>query len=152
MSFSTWEMGQPLAMRWSVCASQVSGSTSFILAVCSRVAIVAHVPAAAVAAREERVLARDCLRPDRPLDDVGIDLDTAVDEEAFENFAPGRGIADGLGQLRLPRDTRQLHFPEIEQLGHHGGRPLLTGGHAGCRSKAADITFNLPKRGQGRDG
>src|ERR1700677_1972691 len=36
MSFSIWEMGQPLAMRWSVCASQVSGSTSFILAVCSR--------------------------------------------------------------------------------------------------------------------
>src|SRR5664280_893907 len=29
-------MGQPLAMRWSVGASQGSGSTSFILAVCLR--------------------------------------------------------------------------------------------------------------------
>jgi hypothetical protein len=46
-----------------------------------------------VAAGEERVLARDCLRPDRPLDDIGIDLNTAVDEEAFENFAAGRGVS-----------------------------------------------------------
>src|SRR5213082_2765423 len=102
MSFSIWEMGQPSAMRWSVSASRACGSASFIFAVCRRVAN-------AVAAREQRVLARDCLRPDRPLDDAGINLNAAVDEEAFKSFAPGRGIADGLGQLRLPRDARQLH-------------------------------------------
>ena len=59
-----------------------------------------------VAAREQHAFARDCLRPDRPHDDVGIDLNTAVDEEAFENFAPGHGIAHTLGELRFPRDTQ----------------------------------------------
>src|SRR3954451_18366052 len=43
-------------------------------------------PAAAVAAREQRGLARDGLTPDLPLDDVGINLNAAVDEEAFKSF------------------------------------------------------------------
>jgi hypothetical protein len=43
------------------------------------------------------VRAGEQMRPDRPLDDIEIDLDTAVGEEAFENIAPRRGIADGLG-------------------------------------------------------
>src|SRR6478752_3496432 len=43
MSLSIWEIGHLLAMRSSVCASQASGSTSFIFAVCRRVAMVAHV-------------------------------------------------------------------------------------------------------------
>jgi hypothetical protein len=36
------------------------------------------------------------------LDNVGIDLNTAVDEEAFENFAPGRGIADASASFDFP--------------------------------------------------
>jgi hypothetical protein len=39
-------------------------------------------PTAAVAAGEERVFSCDGLRPDRPLDGAGVDLDAAVTQEA----------------------------------------------------------------------
>ncbi len=41
--------------------------------------------AAAVAAGKETVFSCDRLRSDRSLDDVGVELDTAVREEAFEH-------------------------------------------------------------------
>lgn len=56
---------------------------------------------AAVAACEERILSDDCLGPDCPLDDIGVDLDAAVGQEALEDSPPGRGVADRLGQLRF---------------------------------------------------
>lgn len=54
MSASISLLGQPLAMRSSVCVSQASGSTLFIFAVCSSVATVAHVlPPPSLSAKSE---------------------------------------------------------------------------------------------------
>ncbi len=41
--------------------------------------------AAAVAAGEETIFSCDRLRSDRSLDDVGVELDTAVGQKAFED-------------------------------------------------------------------
>jgi len=56
----------------------------FIFAVCSSVAMVAHV-CAPVAASEEAILFRNCLWPDGTFDDVGVELDTSIGQEAFED-------------------------------------------------------------------
>ena len=99
MSSSIWEIGHLLAMRSSVCASQASGSTSFIFAVCRRVAMVAHVlPPPSLPAKRAffRVIVWG---PDGPFNNVGIDFDTAVEEEAPENLPSGGGVADRLGQF-----------------------------------------------------
>jgi hypothetical protein len=39
---------------------------------------------ASIGAREQRVLAIECDWADRPLDDIGVDLDAAVVDEAAE--------------------------------------------------------------------
>jgi len=57
--------------------------------------------AAAVGTGEECILAIDGNGSDRPFDDVGIDLDTAVVEEAGEPFPLREGVADRLGKLCL---------------------------------------------------
>ena len=36
---------------------------------------------------------------DRRLDDVGVDFDATVAQEALEGYAPGSGIADRLGEF-----------------------------------------------------
>jgi hypothetical protein len=48
----------------------------------------------------------NCLGPERALDDVGIELDATISEEAFEDGATRGGIADRLGKLRLSGDPR----------------------------------------------
>ena len=53
-------------------------------------------PAAAMAAREERVFSCDSLGPDRPLDGVGVDLDAASLRKSLKSAAPGYAIADRL--------------------------------------------------------
>lgn len=67
--------------------------------------------AAAIAVGEQAVLARNRLRPDRAFDGVGIDFDPAVGEKALKRAAPGDGIADRFGKLRLARQFRQFSFP-----------------------------------------
>lgn len=42
-------------------------------------------PAATITASEEAIFSCNRLRPDRSLDYVGVDLDTAVGQEAFED-------------------------------------------------------------------
>jgi hypothetical protein len=59
-------------------------------------------PATAIATREERFLSRYYLGSDGPFDNVGIDFDTTVEEEAPESLASGRGVADRLRQFSLP--------------------------------------------------
>jgi hypothetical protein len=66
-------------------------------------------PAAAMAAREE------------PIDGVGVDLDTAVAQEALEGCAPGRGIADRLGEFAFAGQAGQLRLPQIEERCGDGG-------------------------------
>ena len=97
MRFSIWEIGHLLARRSSVCVSQANGSTLFIFAVCKSVATVAHVlPLPSLPAKS---VSRYCLGSDGPFDNVGIDFDTTVEEEAPESLAAGRGVADRLGQF-----------------------------------------------------
>ena len=56
---------------------------------------------AAVGAGEERILAIKGDGSDRTLDRVGVDLDSAVVEEAGEALPTGERIADRLGEFAL---------------------------------------------------
>jgi hypothetical protein len=69
--------------------------------------------AAAVRAGEERVLARDRLRPDRVLNRVGVQLDASVRQETLERGTARQSIADRLGQLRLARQSGDTAIPDI---------------------------------------
>jgi hypothetical protein len=64
-------------------------------------------PATAVAASEQSIFSREGLRPDRPLDGIGVDLDAAVAQEALEGGASGCGIADRLGEFGFARQAGQ---------------------------------------------
>lgn len=57
--------------------------------------------AAAVGASEEVVLAAERDRADRALDDIGVDLDAAVVEEASEPVPARERVADRRGDGRL---------------------------------------------------
>ncbi|AJA65714.1 UNVERIFIED_ORG: hypothetical protein M2195_004325 [Bradyrhizobium japonicum] len=63
---------------------------------------------AAVAAREQAILSCNCLRSDGALDDVGVELDAAVEQEAFEDGTARDSIADRLGQFDLPEIRRKV--------------------------------------------
>ena len=60
--------------------------------------------AAAIGAGEERVLAVECERADGALDHVGVDLDTAVVEEARQARPARERVANGFGDRALQRD------------------------------------------------
>ena len=107
--------------------------------------------AASVRSGEEAVLARDGLGPDGAFDDVGVELDQAVGQEAFEDVAPGDGVADGLGQLRFARDARQGLLPKSEQLGDDGPGDSLPRGGAGFWILAAHLSLELPEFGHALD-
>ncbi len=64
--------------------------------------------AAAVGAREERVFAIQGDRPDRALDDVGVDLDAAVVEEAGQALPTRERIADRFSEFCLLTDQSEL--------------------------------------------
>ena len=64
--------------------------------------------AAAVGAGEERILAVERDRTDRAFDDVGVDLDAAVVEEAGQAVPARERIADRLGELGLLADQAEL--------------------------------------------
>ena len=51
------------------------------------------------------------------LDDVGVDLDSAVVEEALEVVSATQRVADRLGQLALAGEAPEFGLPPLEQLG-----------------------------------
>ena len=112
-------VGQPFAMRVNVWDSQASGSTSFILAVCRSVAIVAHVCSTALATGEETVFSRNCLGPDRAFDDVGVDFDAPIGQEALQGFSAGRSRS---GSPRRFWTSRRL----LESSFSHNSKRLAT--------------------------
>lgn len=63
----------------------------------------------------------------RPLDDVEVDLDAAIAEEALESGAPGSGIADRLGDFGFSGEAGQLLLPQIEERRDGGGGFLPVG-------------------------
>jgi hypothetical protein len=81
----------------------------------------------------------DVLWPDYPLDGVGVDLDAAIAQEALEGCAPGRGIADRLGEFGFAGQVGQLLLPQIEQRCDNGGGLLLSRFHPRCRILAVDV-------------
>jgi hypothetical protein len=76
--------------------------------------------ATAVRSCEERVLAVEGNRSDGTLDDVGIDLDPAIIDEAQETVPAAQAITDRFGDRALPGDGRELCFEP-------GLRPSTTG-------------------------
>lgn len=52
---------------------------------------------------------------DGPLDDIGVDFDRAVGEEAFQDHATAESVADRLGQPGFARQARQLAVPGCEE-------------------------------------
>jgi len=61
------------------------------------------------------------LGPDCSLDDVGVELDAAIGQEALEDGATRDRVADRLGELRFAGDPRQGLLPEGEELGDNRG-------------------------------
>ena len=59
-------------------------------------------------AGEERILTIERDGPDGALDDVGVDLDAAIVEEAGEPFPARERVADRLGELGLLADQAEL--------------------------------------------
>jgi hypothetical protein len=73
--------------------------------------------AAAVGAGEKRVFAVERVWPDRAFDDVAIDFDAAVVEEAGQPFPMRQGVADSLGELGLLANQGKLGLePGFEDL------------------------------------
>ncbi|WP_422109899.1 hypothetical protein [Bradyrhizobium elkanii] len=72
---------------------------SFIFAVRSSVAMLAQVRPAPITTSEEAIRSRNCSRPDDEFDDVGVELNATVGEEALEDAAARDGIAECLGRF-----------------------------------------------------
>lgn len=87
---------------------------------------------------------RDGLRPDGALDDVGIELDPAVVEEALEVLAATQGVADRFGELALAGDTAEFGLPALEQLGDHRCGGLLARRPTGVG--ISPLTANLTRQ------
>lgn len=108
-------------------------------------------PAAAVGAREERVLAIERDLPDRALDDVRVDLDAAVVEEAGEALPAREGVADGLGELTLLADEAELLLKPWLQRRDDEAASGLAGGTAFLGRAAFDVGLDLIERRDARE-
>ena len=68
-------------------------------------------PVVATLTCEQRVLAIECQRSDRPLDSVGMQIDAAVIEEQRQPGPAGECVADRIGEFALCAD---LPEPRLE--------------------------------------
>ena len=66
-----------------------------------------------IVAGEERVLSIEHNGTHTSLDDVGVEFDAAVFEEANEPVPMVQAVADGFGDDGLRRDARELLFGQI---------------------------------------
>ena len=98
--------------------------------------------AAAVGAREECVFAVQRDRPDRAFDDVGVDIDTTVVEEAGQAFPPRERIADRFSELCLLTDQSELGAqPEFKFINDRPA-PLQPGVASFLCAAATDIALD----------
>src|SRR4051812_31877339 len=73
-------------------------------------------------AGKEGVLAGERLGPHGALDDVGVELDAAIFEEAGEAVPVPEAVADDAGDLRLARHSCKLAIEEaLERVNERGG-------------------------------
>ena len=98
---------------------------------------------AAVGAGEQSVLAIERDRPDGALDDVVVDLDAAVVEEARQALPARQRVADRLGELGLLADQRELGAqPGLRRPSASRPAPLLAHGAALLGAAAADLVLD----------
>ena len=81
---------------------------------------------AAIGTSEESVFSIERNGADRALDDIGVDLDTSVVDEARQSVPARERVADRLGQLGLLADQRELFSqPGLERV-EDGARFFLS--------------------------
>src|ERR1700722_13752520 len=79
----------------------------------------------AVGSGEQVVLAAEGDRSDGALDGVGVELKTAVTEEAAKRAPAGQGVADCLCDAAAGRDLRELGLEPCLHIGDQRQRPGL---------------------------
>ena len=107
----------------------------------------AQFSAPCIMAGEERVLAIEHDRADASFDDVGVELDAAVVEEADEPVPMVQAIADGLGDRRLAGDARELLLEPGLERQHERLALFLAHGAALVGASAADRLLDRVERG-----
>ena len=78
-----------------------------------------------VAAREERILSRQCMRPDGAFDRVRVDFDAAVVKERDQAGPAAYGATYGLGQVRGTGDPIDVIKQPVMQGFDDGSTSLL---------------------------
>jgi hypothetical protein len=96
----------------------------------------------AIGPREERIFPVQCNRPDAALDDIGIDLDAAVVEEAGETVPARERITDCLSELGLLADQGELGAQPGFQVINDRPAAVLADGAALIGIAAADRLGN----------
>lgn len=98
--------------------------------------------AAAVGAGEESILPVQRDGTDRTLDDIGVDLDATVIEEACEAFPARERVADRFRELGLLADQRELGAqPGFEAIDDRPA-PVLADGAPFLGAAAADVILD----------
>src|ERR1700712_4030491 len=91
---------------------------------------------------EECVLAGECDGADGTLDDVGVDLDTAVIQEVTEALPARQGVTDRLGELGFLTDHEELVAQPWLQGLDHWLALRQPHGAAGIGALASDIALD----------
>ena len=107
---------------------------------------------------KKSVFSRQRLGPHAPLDNVRIEIDAAVFEEARQAFPVLERIADGIGDGRFGRDAAELLFEERFEGVHVMSRFLLANRSSFFGAFPPDLLFDAIKlcdaqkrlRGDGR--
>lgn len=102
--------------------------------------------AAAVGTGEQGILAIERERTNGALDDVGIDLDPSIVDEATEPIPPRQGIADRLGDGALLRDHAELRFEPGFQIIDDRLGALPPGGATLIGGSAANLGLDRVER------
>lgn len=88
--------------------------------------------------REQRILAVKDKRTDASLDNIGVQLDTAVVEEARQANPVVQGVTDVLGDCRFARDAGELLLEPGLERQHQRLAELLADGTALIGAAAPD--------------
>ena len=113
--------------------------------------------AAAIAPREQMVLAAESDGPDRPLDGIGVELDAPMVQEARQSCPTRESIADCFGKRAATWDKRELPLePRAQGLNDRRGEGAALGKPVGRRPPAHarlnGIEFADPAKRLGRHG
>ena len=145
------DCGQPFTSLVSVSVSQACGFTALSLQVSISEAMGRPVGAALVAAGEQRVLPVDRDWAHRALDDVRVDLDAPVVEEAPEAVAMTDAVAHGRGQRRASGQAAQLLIEPVMQGFHQRSRARPADRAALVGAAAADLVLDGIERTDARE-